>query len=71
MATYQRRIDYDGGTEPIYIGEALPGTSESASRWQIRKTTYAAGLPTDVDYADNDKSFSKSWDLRATYDYGL
>ncbi|GAG07449.1 unnamed protein product, partial [marine sediment metagenome] len=33
-------LDYDGGTQAIYVGEAIAGTATSLPAWRIKKLTY-------------------------------
>lgn len=44
-------LDYDSGTNPIYIGYATSGTATSSAKWKIIKLTY------DV----NDNILTKKW----------
>jgi len=58
--------------QPTYIGEAMPGTATSTAKWRIRKMEYDDGdnmPPTGETWADGVSTFTKSWDLRATYVY--
>lgn len=64
----KQRIEYSG-SNPLYIGLAIPGTATSAASWQIRKMTYSGSNLTQVDFADSSSDFVKSWDDRATYTY--
>lgn len=66
---YITYIDYDSGTNPVYIGRAEPGTATSAAGWQIRKITYSGDDPTTVLFADGTNEYIKVWDDRATYTY--
>ena len=63
-------IDYDGGTNAIYLGYANPGTATSAPGWQIRKMTYDGNdNPTNVQFASGTSSLDKIWDSRTGYSY--
>jgi hypothetical protein len=64
-----QRIDYDGGTNPIYIGLALPGTADGTAEWQIYKMAWTDGNMTHLRWSDGVDEFSKKWTLRATYNY--
>lgn len=69
-AANQILLDYDSGTNPIYIGVTTAGTATSASTWQIRKLTFDANdNVTSIKYADGVTTFTKEWDDRATYTY--
>ena len=65
------KIDYDGGTNAIYIGEALPGTLTSNSKWRIKKLTYDGNNNvTDIKCANGEAlSFTVEFDDRTTYTY--
>lgn len=59
------------GVEPLYIGEAEPGTASSALRWRIKKFTYTAATNNvaTIKWASGNDRFDKSWDNRASYTY--
>lgn len=62
-------ISYNG-TNPEYIGLAVPGVSSVASVWQIRKISYNGNSPISVLYAGSSASFNKAWSARTVYNYG-
>ena len=61
---YDSRFE-DTGTY-MYVGEAVPGSSESSTVWRIKRyvNTTLSGT-----YADGVATFTKSWTNRATYTY--
>lgn len=61
--------DFDGGSAPIYIGEAQPGTATSKTKWRIQKRTYSNRKLTAIEWADGDGNFDKEWDERKTGTY--
>jgi hypothetical protein len=64
------RLDYDGNSNPIYIGLAAPGTLTSAAFWQIRKLTFDVNNNvTSIKYANGSPSFDQVWDDRVTLTY--
>ena len=63
----EKRIDFVGDTV-IYKGEAVPGTSDSDSVWQISKTTFV-GDDVIVSWANGTANFDKIWSNRETYNY--
>lgn len=69
---YIQKIDYSGGV-PIYIGLAVPGTSEDTAGWHIRKNTYEGYNITEVLFASGTSSFVNKWSgttiNRTTYPY--
>lgn len=63
-------IDYVGGTDPIYVGEAKPGTAIASTGWRIFKLAYDDnGNVTSKKWADGANSFTKKWSLRTGYAY--
>lgn len=63
-------LDYVGGQQPIYIGEALQGSSSSASAWRIKKLTYDGnGNVTELKWSPKSLNFGDIWDNRAGYSY--
>lgn len=63
-------LDYNGGTNPIYIGVAAPGTATSDALWQIKKLTYDGNNnPTNILAANGTTEFSQVWDNRASLSY--
>lgn len=71
---FKMRMDNTGGNsgvEVLYLGEAEPGTSESAARWRIKKFTYDSGTNnvSQVDWASGTDNFDKVWDNRTSYVY--
>lgn len=67
---YTTAIEYNADNNPIYIGEALPGTAKNATEWRIRKIIYDANQnPIDIQWANSSKKFEFIWDNRANYTY--
>ena len=63
-------FDYVGGTNPIYIGMAVPGTATATAGWQLRKLAYDAnGNVTSILHANGVADFTNVWDSRAAYSY--
>lgn len=63
-------IDYDGGTNAIYVGSSSPSALSSAATWRIMKLTYDGNNNvTQVQFADQVNTFTKIYDNRAGYDY--
>lgn len=64
------QIEYDGNSNPIYLGIATPGTATSASLWQIRKLTFDGNNNvTAIKYASGSSSFNQKWDDRGGLSY--
>lgn len=64
------QLDYDGGTNPVYLGIAAPGSATSASTWQVRKLTFDGNNNiTKMEYADGSPEFDQVWDDRASLSY--
>jgi len=71
-AQYTQKMENTGDGQPLYMGEALPGTATSAATWRIRKMEYDNGTqrpPTGVLWADGVSTFTKVWDDRSTGGY--
>ena len=63
-------IDYVSGTNPIYIGSAVPGTATSDNKWQIKKLTFDGNNnPTAIQFAGGSPSYTNIWDNRASLTY--
>lgn len=63
-------LDFDGGSNPIYIGKATPGAATSASAWQIKKLTYdGSDNLVSIEHAGGTNGFTQIWDDRASLSY--
>lgn len=63
-------IEYDGNSNPIFIGQAAPGTLPAAASWQIRKLTFDGnGNVTQIKYASYTMTFDQVWDDRVSLTY--
>lgn len=64
------QVDYVGGTNPIYVGWALPGSETADTRWRLVKITWDGNNnPTSVRFAGGTNKYDKTWDDRTTYTY--
>ena len=66
------KMENTASGQPIYIGEAFPGTTNSEAAWRIKKMEYDDGEmlpPTGQVWADGTSDFVKIWTLRASYSY--
>lgn len=68
------RIEYDGSNNPIYVGRAKVGVTDSESKWQIAKNTFSGTNLTSTTWPQNSLSNASSeyefvWNDRATYTY--
>ncbi len=62
--------DNNANSQPIYIGDAEPGTATSAAEWRIRKLTYdGKGAIVSELLAGGKKSFATTWTGRAAAAY--
>jgi len=66
---FTSRIEYSGSGNPIYVGEADPGTGTGESNWRIKKIAYTSNNPISVKWASGDANPNKIWADRATYIY--
>jgi hypothetical protein len=64
-SSYQVKIDYTTGTNPIYIGYADKGLATSVAHWFILKLTWDANNNVTAIQSVNDVT----WDDRATATY--
>jgi len=70
LAEYTMAIQYDAFNNPIYVGEAMPGTAQTSKGWRIKFITYDAfNNATNVQWASGTSDFTKVWNDRATYPY--
>jgi len=60
----------DASGNPIYTGQATPGTADSVASWRICKWTWDGNnaMLTRL-FADGSVRFDKEWDERANYTY--
>jgi len=66
----QTKLDYNGGTNPVYIGKAASGTLTSDPGWQIRKLTYDInGNVTDLGFGNGTDNYTNIWDNRISLTY--
>ncbi len=66
-------VDYGPGDEPVYFGEAMPGTLNSEAGWRIYRYEYET-IEGDLEvvgvrFASGNTSFDKVWDDREEYEY--
>jgi hypothetical protein len=67
---YLTAIIWDVNNNPIYVGEALPGTAKSATGWRIKKITWDVnGNPTDIQWANSSMQFSFIMNNYLSYTY--
>jgi len=65
---FEKRIEYDGNNNPIYIGyNRHQNTATDDESWFIVKITYSGNNPTYYQLPANGPQFVYSWDDRATY----
>jgi hypothetical protein len=63
---YNKLIDVDGNF--TYIGEAVPGTSPTATSWRIKRVEQV-GADINILWANGSSNFDKVWNDRLTYSY--
>lgn len=68
-SSYTVALENNGAGDPIYIGEASPGTVKADAGWRIQLLTYAAGDLVDIQWASGNANFDKIWNNRAGYIY--
>lgn len=63
-------IDYNGGTVPVYVGYAIPGSSTASPLWAIQYITYDGNNNTlSTQWSPNYSSFGDIWTNRAGLTY--
>lgn len=63
-------IDYVGGENAIYIGQAAPGKTDDDKKWKIKKLAYDGNdNVTSIKFASGKADFRHAWALRASYTY--
>jgi hypothetical protein len=65
---YATRTDFVSASL-AYVGEALPGTLDSAPAWRIKRLTIAADDDVTTEWADGNASFDNAWSDRASLSY--
>ncbi len=62
--------DYNGGTVPVYVGQAFPGTVNSIPGWRIQFLTYDVNNNvTSVRWSPAAEEFGDIWNNRASLVY--
>lgn len=68
--TYSMYIEYDASNNPLYIGEASPGSTTSDAVWRIKKLSVdASNNVLSILWTNGDASFTKAWTSRTEYIY--
>lgn len=63
-------IEYDVANNPIYVGEARPGVTQNVTGWRIKRITFdISNNPTNVEWAEGNAEFDKTWNDRLGYRY--
>ena len=62
---YIQKMDYDNGTNLVYLGLANPGIATNSAGWFIRKLTYTGDYNTGVLFGSGNANFDKVWDSRS------
>ena len=67
---YIALVDYSSGSNSVFFGEAVPGSSTGEQVWRIRLffNNQATGIAS-VLWADGNNNFDKIWDNRRMYVY--
>lgn len=65
---YTRRVEYSG-SNPVYIGEALPGSAEDSAVWRIQQIEYSSDNPVAIKWAGGTEKFTNKWSERTSYQY--
>lgn len=65
-ADFTERVD-TSTSGVVYIGQALPGSTEAAEAWKIVKITLGSEIA--MQWPNGETSFTNSWDDRGTLTY--
>jgi hypothetical protein len=65
---YATRTDFVSSSL-AYVGEAVPGTLDSAPAWRIKRLTIAADDDVTTEWADGNANFDNAWADRLTLSY--
>ena len=65
-ADYQSFNDTTTDANLVYLGKALPGSATSDAAWKIKRYNKSAG---HMSFADDETTFTKTWDSRTSYTY--
>lgn len=69
LAFMEKRIDYDGGTAPVYVGYAKqPNSNVDDPIWFIIQITNDVNdNPTHIQLPDQGVAFKYEWAIRSSY----
>ena len=64
------QMDYNGTSNPVYVGQAFPGSSVNNPCWRIQYIQYnGSGQVTSVQWSPNSFIFGDIWANRASLSY--
>jgi len=72
LSEYTIAIEYGAGPafNAFFVGEAKPGTAQTATGWRIKRITYDLNNnATNIEWANGSSAFDKIWASRALYTY--
>jgi hypothetical protein len=70
ISEHTQAMENNASGQPVYLGEAIPGTAKDVTGWRIKKIVYDENnFVTDIQWADGTAEFDKTWDSRDTYTY--
>lgn len=64
-----KRVDFNIDGNLAYIGEANPGTLDSAASWRIKYLEIFSDDDVAITWASGNDNFDKIWDNRTGYTY--
>jgi hypothetical protein len=59
----------DAGSSITYVGEAAPGSANSAAVWRIKRLDETVANDLTILWADGNSSFDNVWNDRASLSY--
>lgn len=63
------QIEYDGSNNPIFVGNAIPGSPTASAVWRIMKITYVGTNPTVIQWPNGTNQYLFVWNDRASLTY--
>jgi len=62
-------IENDVDGNPLYVGWAAPGSTDSDASWLIIQIGYSGGYVVSVRFAEGEAEYRHVWDDRASLSY--
>lgn len=63
------QIDYNGTSNPVFIGEAQAGENISDLDWRIQKIGWSGTNVVNITWCSGSNEFKYNWSYRGAYNY--